>query len=405
MSDENQSVSLNQFDDWLKDDSDVAALVIHQWLEPVEGKDAIIFPPTYAKPEGMNDEDWSGYIIDDFNDGSSVCLIDSVGSQANRMEPIFKRKPYSSLVPQVLIKAGEREVSLLDAGHRAADAIVRFANKMLGESDKGAKSLSEQLWNAFKEWQEYGNAEPLARIAPTSLIFGAWDSRATQAKLPRIVRSVIRAYDVKRCTRKAQFNTPLHYVDEGLIDESLDKGEGGKNPLSQEGFRHNPAPRAPGGVVAREIRRDASLNLAALRTLGVKPERDARATEERCLKLRRYILGLAVVALGNRDGQQLNLREGCLLRVEKSSTWQFVPFEGEKRDVAIDEKVARKFAEQSAIQFGVQQFENPFLFDNKKAEAWLKLKKDDRDKRRREGPVIKQDLSRMPRRLRPCSGL
>ena len=73
MSGEDQKVSLNQFDDWLKDDSDVAALVMRQWLEPVEGKDAIIFPPTYAKPEGMKDEDWPGYIIDDFNDGSKRC--------------------------------------------------------------------------------------------------------------------------------------------------------------------------------------------------------------------------------------------------------------------------------------------------------------------------------------------
>ena len=43
------------------------------------------------------------------------------------MEPIFKREPYNSLVPQVIIEAGERRVNLLDAGHRAADAIVRFS--------------------------------------------------------------------------------------------------------------------------------------------------------------------------------------------------------------------------------------------------------------------------------------
>ncbi|MCJ7797868.1 MAG: type I-U CRISPR-associated RAMP protein Csb1/Cas7u, partial [Thermoleophilia bacterium] len=113
MSDER--IDVTQFDDWLKDDSDVAALVMRQWLEPVEGKDAVIFPPTYAKPERMKEEDWTGYNIDRFDDGSSVCQIDSVGSQANRMEPIFKREKYKHLVPQVVIKAGEREVHLLDA--------------------------------------------------------------------------------------------------------------------------------------------------------------------------------------------------------------------------------------------------------------------------------------------------
>jgi CRISPR-associated protein Csb1 len=210
----------------------------------------------------MKDEDWPGYNIDFFGDGANVCLLDSVGSQANRMEPIFKREKYKQLVPQIVVKAAAKEVSLLDAGHRAGDAIARFAGKMEDDNTTGGKTLSEQLWAAFQGWQERGDAEPLARIAPTSLVFGAWDSRATQAKVPRIVRSVIRAYNVKRCTRSAQFTTPLHYVDEGLIDESLDKGEGEKNPLSQEGFRHSPAAGSHGGIlVLGDIRRDVSLNL------------------------------------------------------------------------------------------------------------------------------------------------
>lgn len=94
----NSQVNLQQFDEWLKDESEVAALVLRQWLEPVEGKDAVIFPPTYTRPEGTREDDWLGYNIDRFPDGSSVCLIDSVGSQANRMEPLFKREPYTNLV-------------------------------------------------------------------------------------------------------------------------------------------------------------------------------------------------------------------------------------------------------------------------------------------------------------------
>lgn len=301
---------LKQFDDWLKDGSQVAALVMHQLLEPVESKDAVIFPPTYAKPERIREEDWLGYNIDRFGDRSNVCQIDSVGSQANRMEPLFKREPYSKLVPQAIIKVetndGGREVNMLDAGHRAADAIVRFADKPLDSDGKETEPLAAQLWNAYKAWQIHGDAESLARIAPTSIVFGSWDSRATQAKIPRVVRAVIRAYNVNICTRSAQFNTPFHYVDEGVIDETLDKGEGEKNPLAQEGFRHSPAAGTHGGVqVTGRIRRDACLNLAALRTLGVKP-RDGEKPEEaqeRTMKVRRYILGLALVALTHRDDQ------------------------------------------------------------------------------------------------------
>jgi len=259
------TANIEQFDEWLKDGSEIAALVMRQRLESVEGRDAVIFPPTYAKPERVREEDWMGYNIDHFGDGSNVCLLDSVGSQANRMEPVFMRKPYDELVPQVIIKVRkgdgqDRQVHLLEAGHRAGDAIARFAGKPEGDED--GKALAEMLWEAFKAWQESGNAEPLARIAPTSLVFGAWDSRATQAKVPRIVRSVIRAYNVRPHHRSAQFNTPLHYVDEGLIDPSLDKGGEEKNPLAQEGFRHSPAAWAHGGVqVLGEIRRDVSLNL------------------------------------------------------------------------------------------------------------------------------------------------
>lgn len=390
-----EQIHLRKFDEWLTDASDVAALVMRQWLEPVEGKDAVIFPPTYAKPERVKDEDWAGYNIDRFDDGTTVCQIDSVGSQANRMEPIFKREEYKDLVPQVVIKAGERDVHLLDAGHRAGDAIARFAGRMKGKAKNDTKTLAEQLWDAFKAWQERGDAEPLARIAPTSLVFGAWDSRATQAKLPRIGRSVIRAYNVKRCTRSAQFNTPLHYVDDGLIDEALDKGEGEKNPLSQEGFRHSPAVGAHGGVeVVGEIRREASLNLVALRSLGVTPGEDEKPeeTKERVMALRRYILGLVLVALTHRDSQQLNLREGCLLRIAKASSWKIVPFEGDKQDISLEPQHTIEFARAAAQEFGVQQFDMPFVFDSTKAERWLELKKEERDKRRRQGPVIKQDL-------------
>jgi CRISPR-associated protein Csb1 len=378
----NGQVKLERFDEWLKENSAEAALVMRQWLEPVEGKDTVIFPPTYAPPEGMRREGWLGYNIDRLPDESCVCQIDSVGSQANRMEPIFKRERYKHLVPQVIISAGKREIHLLDAGHRAADAIVRFAGKMEGETKKDAKSLGQQLWDAFKEWQEHANAEPLSRIAPTSLVFGTWDSRATQAKVPRVVRSVIRAYGAVRLTRSAQFTTPLHYVDEGLIDESLDKGEGERNPLAQEGFRHNPATGAPGGVLAKEIRRDVILNLSALRALLSSPNGD------RNLKLGRYIVGLALVALTHRSDDQFNLREGCLLRIEKPSSWQIVPFEGDRRDVTIDHQEMLSFTEKAAAEFSVQKFDKPFLFDSRKADQWLKLKKDDRDKRRRQGPVI-----------------
>src|SRR5512147_1397000 len=107
----------SQFDHYLTDDGP-AALVIREHLMPVEGPDGVVFPATFAAGDGFP----GGYNIDDDPSGANTCLIDSVGSQANRIEPLFKEDKYKHLVPQIVVKAGEKEVNLLDAGHRAGDA-------------------------------------------------------------------------------------------------------------------------------------------------------------------------------------------------------------------------------------------------------------------------------------------
>ena len=103
------------------EDAGPAALVQRDELVPVEGPDGVIFPSTYASGDSFA----GGYNIDGDPNGENVCLIDSVGSQANRIEPMFGRGPYVELVPQIHIRAGEQVVSVLEAGHRAGDAIVR----------------------------------------------------------------------------------------------------------------------------------------------------------------------------------------------------------------------------------------------------------------------------------------
>ena len=186
---------LAQFDPWLTTDN-FAALVIREYLEPVEGPDGVLFPATYAAAEDKKVFP-GGYNIDPPEGDKNVCLVDSVGSQANRIEPMFAKPDYAHLIPQISVKAGEKLVSILEAGHRAGDALVRCT------------ALQKDLQNAFKAVLK-GNAEPMAKIAPTSLVFGVWDSRDTQAKLPRLVASTIRAFDVKRLRRSAQFSaTPF----------------------------------------------------------------------------------------------------------------------------------------------------------------------------------------------------
>jgi CRISPR-associated protein Csb1 len=369
-----ESTDLTKYDDWLNDDSAVAALVARQYLTPVEGKDAVIFPPTYPVQKDNSGNSIAGYNVDRFSDGSSVCQIDSVGSQANRMEPMFGRPRYAHLVPQVVIEAGDRKISLLEAGHRAADAIVRFS------------TLGPQLHEAFRAYKEGGNAAQLARIAPTSLVFGAWDSRATQVKLPRIVRSVIRAHNVKELTRSAQYST--------IAGEILAQGDAEvttKGPKAELGLAHVPAVKTHGGVRLEqggEIRRECIVNLAAMRAL-------AGSSEDETLKIRRYVLGLALVSIT--APLDPNLREGCELvpDPEKKTTWKCVKRDGTRHDQEMTRDEAFAFATAAATAFGVATEPTRGAFSHDVANKVLCLSEADRKKLLRAGPVTAEALEKI----------
>ena len=318
-----------KINDWADDEKGPVALHLKQELLPVEGKGGVIFPPTYAD---------IGYNIDTLSDGSKVATIDSVGSQANRMEPIFKHKPYSSFVPQVEISYGgekkQKSVSIFEVGHRLGDAIIR------------SSTIKDEAKNAIESLRNSEGASAIAKLAPTSLVFGVWDSRDTGAKLPRIVQSVIRAWDVEELHRSAQYNPPIDYAEiEVFSEEEKTKQEGDpKSPLAKRGFVHVPAGKALGGVIARgSIQRDVTVNLVALRRLNGGNGQN----------LRRYILGLSLVAAT--APLDFFLRQGCLLvpDVEKAPQWKLVGRDGKRQEVELTENLAKNYAEEAAKTFGV----------------------------------------------------
>ncbi|MDR2880983.1 MAG: type I-U CRISPR-associated protein Cas7 [Azoarcus sp.] len=321
-----------KIEEWLTDSVDApAAIVRREYLVPVEGEDGVLFPPTFAAAE--NSKVFAGgYNINDFDNGENICLIDSVGSQANRIEPIFASADFAALVPQLVVEAGEKKINILEAGHRAGDAIVRCS------------ALKEPLRDAFLAMKR-GDAVPLAKLAPTSLVFGVWDSRDTQVKAPRLLTATIRAYNVARLTRSAQYNPAIEYVEEGLLVSTEDKDV--LKAYSERGYRHVPATGTHGGVIARGgIRRDVTLQLAALRLLRGK-------NDEETAKLRAYLLGLALVAFTTPAIGYL--RQGCnlVLSEDKSPETKIIYPDGQRKQYSITAKDALAFAESAARAFGV----------------------------------------------------
>lgn len=318
--------SANNFEAWAALDSEIVALHRREMLMPVEGHGSPIFPATYAGAR---------YNIDMLPDGTRVASIDSVGSQANRMEPLFAQAPYAELVPQVEITYGNQGVvTIFEVGHRLGDAVVRCT------------SLDEQAHEAFLALLKRGNATAIAKLAPTTLVFGAWDSRDTQAKLPRVVQSVIRAWDIAELTRSAQYNPALDYAALEVFSEEEKKKQEGKagSDLAQRGYVHVPSTATHGGIIARGcIRRDVTINLLALRRLD-----GDEATNLRC-----YILGLALVAAtAPHDGF---LRAGCLIVPDPDdlAEWTAVGRNGQRTPVALDHEGALDFAGSAAKRFGV----------------------------------------------------
>ena len=341
------------FDRCAADPRGPVALHLAQHLQPVEGQGAPFFPPTFAMDEKYN--------IDTLADGTQVALVDSVGSQANRLEPVFLQPELQTLVPQVTIHYGDESqgtagsVSLLEAGHRLGDAVIRCTE------------LADEAHNAFLALKR-GNAEPIARVAPTSLLFGAWDSRDTGVKIPRLLQSVIRAWRVSRLTRSAQFVPALDYESLDVIGDEASMKKAEKSALSERGFLHVPSTRDPGGIVAEgPILRDLTLNLVQLRRLGGTDDANTTA-------LRRYVLGLALVAAT--EPPDPFLRQGCLLvpDPEHAVTWMEVRRDGTRHPISLDRDAVLPWARAAAEAFGVGN-SRELTFDSKRAKSDMAKRK------------------------------
>jgi CRISPR-associated protein Csb1 len=365
---------------WADDPKGPVALHLKQKLLPVEGEGGLIFPPTYAD---------IGYNIDTLSDGTKVVNVDSVGSQANRMEPIFKREPYAALVPQVTLQLGnEKSISLVDVGHRLGDAIVR------------ASDLANEAEQAFLDYQRNNDPSPIAKLAPTSLVFGVWDSRGEGAKLPRLVSATIRASDVDILHRAATYVPAADFADDALLGpHDDDKAE--KDARSALGFQHAPATwtsndkipeyrdgkpnnerRILGGVIARGgIYREVTVNLVALRNLGGPTPQP----------LRYYILGLTLVAANNHSEEFL--RQGCLLTLapKEQANWVMVERSGTRPLIVFNTGDPLKFAKEAATNFGVAS-PHTFHFDKARARQLVDEQKGGKKKsaRQRKGKGLEE---------------
>jgi CRISPR-associated protein Csb1 len=314
----------------------VAVVCVKQTMEAA-------FPDEPLKPSTFPDSDGVGqYLIYQNGDVKDV-VLDTHQSQANRIEPEFNHK---GLVPDSTVKVGEDQLFLTEAGHRLADAVVRFSNKA---------SVVEEALQAFAK----GNALKVAKLAPTSLLFGLWDSRKTGTKIVRLFNAEIRAHNVIEVPAAGQFVSSVPRLEDQATKD-----------LSAEGLLDCPYNGLGGVLVKGEIVRNARLNVRGIRTL-----RGANAEETQ--KLQQYLLALGLFALS--APASADLREGCNL-VATQTHFSVFNEDGTRSDIALKHEDVLAFAKQAAQDFGVGPALE-FVYDAKAANVSASGKADAKDEK------------------------
>ena len=337
--------------DRLIQDKNAVAISVSQRLEPMEGRQSPIYPATYPAAEKQGHRFDTPYNINQLKDGRMVATLDSVQSQANRMEAAFVGE-LAHAVPKVTVAAGDRVVMLTELPHRLADAVIR------------ASELHDAIRDAFEAY-DAGDPSLIAKLGPTSLVYGAWDSRDTRVKIPRLIRSEIHAWDVDIFTRSAQFSGTFSREELGFSEKEWKKG-------ADIGFAPTPSVDAHGGVMVNgEIRQVATVHLG-----------QCRALERSTPGLGIYVLGLALAGLWT-GGRDYTLRTGCWLVPDGAPEVSIVDREGQRTPLALSTESILEFLNGPALT-AARQLEIPLgeggaisaNFDIKAGKALLTSKGD-----------------------------
>ena len=182
-------------------DEDAAIRRIRQ-LQPTGGQGDKLFPPTYPG-DGANQPARHAFERRRIDGQNVLCvLLDSVQSQANRLEEALREECAARRVriPVITVDfsassdvADVGSITSLDAPHRVFDAIIRDselptatgAGTVFRESEAGRRLLQATQHRA----------RALFELSPTALLFGAWNSTggagAFGARFPRCLVSEI----------------------------------------------------------------------------------------------------------------------------------------------------------------------------------------------------------------------
>ena len=327
-----------------------AAIRRVQRLQPVGGPGDKIFPPTYPG-EGRNDPARHLFETRRINGQDVRCvLIDSVQSQANRLEEglLALVREDNINMPYVVvdfsnIKDGDQDLSdlgtitSLDAPHRIFDAIIRDSEL------NGVKFTDTDLYKKGLMLAKPSNALDVFEISPSSLVFGVWNSTGEGGglgtKFPRCVVSEIVGVGAVEGQKGAVRIDPLGIrasvrVINGPLDWTLAAGVKGEKSAKPSEINHSNiiSNLVPGGVTIDYALHTAVITCAGLRRLKF-PNKDDLTGQT-------VLAALALVAFTQQDSNGYSFRSRCDLVCEEAAPFEIVHPDGKGEPLTISKQRA-----------------------------------------------------------------
>lgn len=326
--------------------SDGTAFRLRTRLQPAGGPGDKVFPPTYAEGQDGRKHDTKYACEVRVVDGERkpTVLLDSVASQANRMElALLDARGREQLpLPLIAVDLGKEfpeigRISALETPHRVYDAILRDA--LLEGTPFRASEMGRRLTDASPT-----DARAMYEHCPTALLLGAWDSTGPRGGLGNkfqraLVSEVVgigfeagtkvgSRIDPLQISAGVRINIPKEDSDAWSVDE---KGKSKNKP--SEVNHSNIAPTRDldaGGVTFEYALHTAVLSLPALRRLKFGPWTAAQADAARVVLA---ALGLVTMALQRRSGY--DFRSRCTLVPEGPGEIELVRSDGTVETLAL----------------------------------------------------------------------
>lgn len=330
-------------------------------LQPAGGEGDKVFPPTYSGAVYATEK----RRLPEFEEPVDCVLLDSVQSQANRIEEALQDAVDEGRIqiPVVevdfsdipVVEPGDGaeglfepigRVTSLEAPHRVADAILR-------DSELDGVAFRETPAGKKIGFANLRNATPLLEICPTALLLGLWDSTGPKGglgtKFQRALVSEIIGVDASYGTKTSSRIDPLAIrKDAARIYETPDRGWTlspdeavqekkkpklkGKDGKPSEANHGNIVPSLSdvsrdgvplaGGVTIAYAEQMTVISLPALRRLQFPI--DGKVSVEANLAGRTVLaaLGLCGAVLAAERG--LDLRSRCLLWPSSPPKWELL---------------------------------------------------------------------------------